>query len=243
MGARHASGIDGAARRAGFQQAHGLVDGGFHRHQPAAGMHQEDRRAIPAALQLRDQPPQIIRNQRLHIGVRDHRVEAWQFPHLRRHHRRDRNGQIGRGAAERVLDHTLMYVIGIGMHQAHRNRLILPFRDPHRKRVGLRRIQRQQHAAIRCDPLGQGEAMLPRDQRRGEFEVQVILLEPVFRAHLDHVAKALGCDEGRLRPAPLDQGVRDKRRAVDDLPDLRKRDPGLCAASAMPVRIARSGRS
>jgi hypothetical protein len=68
------------------------------------------------------------------------------------------------------------------------------------------------------------------------------LLEPVFGAHLDHVAEAFGGDERRLRAAPFDQRVGDQRRAVDDLVDLatgRPRPPP--PPRWMPSRIARSG--
>jgi hypothetical protein len=46
-------------------------------------------------------------------------------------------------------------------------------------------------------------------------QVEVVLLEAAFRAHLDYVAEALGGDEGRARAAPLDQRVGGKRGAVD----------------------------
>jgi hypothetical protein len=113
-----------------------------------------------------------------------------------------------------------MYVVRVGMHQTDRDGLIPAIGDPACQCLRLAFVQRQQHSAICGNALRQGEPMLPRDQGRWQFEVQVILLETVFRPHLDHVAKAFGRDKRRLRAAPLDQGVGHKRRAVDDLCDV-----------------------
>jgi len=66
-------------------------------------------------------------------------------------------------------------------------------------------------------------------QRLGQHQVQVVLLEPAFRPHLDHVAETLRGHERRLRSAAFDQRVGGERGAVDDLPDLPWRAPRLGA--------------
>jgi hypothetical protein len=48
----------------------------------------------------------------------------------------------------------------------------------------------------RVDALAQGEAGVAGDQRLGQDEVEVVLLEAALGPHLDHVAEALGGDEG-----------------------------------------------
>ena len=84
--------------------------------------------------------------------------------------------------------------------------------------------------------------MLPRHQRVGQPQVQVILLEPVLGPHLDHVAEALGRDEGHPRPPPLDERVGGERRPVDHLREIAESaTPARPAAIRMPSRIAASG--
>ena len=94
---------------------------------------------------------------------------------------------------------------------------------------------------MRADPALDREAVLARDQRRRQLQVQVILLEAVFGPHLDHVAKTFGRDQRGLRAAALDQGVGRQRRAVDDDADLGRRNTGIARDDAMPSRMACSG--
>ena len=226
MRAGKARGIDRASRRAGFQQPHRLLGRRFDADQPAAGMHQEHRCANARRLQPVTQPRQIGRHHGAHIGIGHRGVDPWQFAHLRRHHRRQRHRNAGQGFGQGIAHATLMLGIGIGMQETHRHRAISA--GPHRldqpRDLGL--VQPQQHLAPRRHPLARAEPVLARHQRHRQHEVQVVLLEPVFAAHLDDIPKALGGDQGGMRAAPLDQCIGHKGRAVDHLSDLVRGHPG-----------------
>ena len=108
------------------------------------------------------------------------------------------------------------------MHEANRRRLIASLLDHAHKPRDLGILQRLQNRPVRRHPLGGHMTMLARHQGLRQDQVQVVLLEPVLRAHLDYVAKAFRRDEGGLRPPPLDQRIGDQRGAVNDLPDFGK---------------------
>ena len=73
-----------------------------------------------------------------------------------------------------------------------------------------------QHVPLSVDALADRQAQPARHQRRRQVDVDVVLLEPVFVADLDHVAKAFGGQQRGLGALALDQRVGRKRGAVDD---------------------------
>ena len=103
-----------------------------------------------------------------------------------------------------------------------------------------RRGRGDQDVAAGVHALAQGEAGVAGDQRLGQDEVEVVLLEAAFGPHLDHVAEALGRDEGGAGAAPLDQGVGGERGAVDDAGEGGRREcrpwrrPAACRRGSRP---------
>ena len=128
-----------------------------------------------------------------------------------------------------------MRVVQIGMDQPDRDAFITRVGDAVRQRLDLGAVERVQNRPRGIDTLFHRVAHLARQQRFGKVEVQIILLEPAFGAHFDHVTEALGGDQRGLGPAPFDQRVGCQRGAVDDLREIGGRDPGLGADLMHPV--------
>ena len=84
--------------------------------------------------------------------------------------------------------------------------------------------------------LRDAEPQIAGDQRGRARHHKVINLRPCLAAYLDHVLKAFGRDEGRLRPLSLKQGVRGHGRAVDYL-GRRERGLGQYALDARENRF------
>ena len=235
---RDMRGKDRAPRRPGFHQPHGKLRRALDRDDPAARMHQEHRAIHPLGPQPRLQPSEIALHQRLDIGIGNCRVEALVFPHLRADLARKRNHRPRQPLGQNLAHHLLMGVVLVGMQQPHRDRGEAGQLQPLRQRLDLGPLQRDQHIALRIHPLAQRIAELARQQRLGQGQVQVVLLEPALGAHLDDVAKALGGDQRCLRPAPLDQRIGRQRRAMDDLLHVAQPDARL---GADPVNALRDG--
>ena len=112
-----------------------------------------------------------------------------------------------------------MRVVDIGVQEADRDAFIARLGQIIRQRLHLRPIEGYEDAAVGIHPLRQHIAAVAGEERFGEIEVQVVLFEPAFGAHLDHVAKALRRDQRGLRTPPLNQRIGGERGAVDDLAD------------------------
>ena len=104
----------------------------------------------------------------------------------------------------------------IGMKEADGDRLHVFRDDALREALHRALVQRQQHAAIGGEALGDLEAQRARHQRHRPVDHQVIMVEALLVALLDDVAEALGSDEGGAGPLALDQRIGGQRRAVDE---------------------------
>ncbi len=167
-------------------------------------MHQEDVAGDTLLLQPPFEPPEVGFHQRFDIGVGDHGVEPLVLAHLRRHLGGDRDHDARQTLLQHLADHPLMGVVQVGVDQPDGDALITRFGDTIRQSLDLGPVERQKYGAGSIDALFHRVTHLARQQRFGQVEVQIILLEPAFGAHLDHVAEALGRDQRRLGPAPLD---------------------------------------
>ena len=129
------------------------------------------------------------------------------------------------------------------MQQADRHAFIACRFDRFDDLFNLGAVQRDQNIAFGVDPFGHSIAHLPRQQWFGQGEVQVILLEPRFGAHFDHIAKAGGGDKGGFGTAPFNQRIGRKGGAVDDLHDVGGRDASLAAnlSHAIDYRVFGGG--
>src|SRR6516225_2862584 len=88
-------------------------------------------------------------------------------------------------------------------------------------------IEWDQQLPLRIDPLGDRQAQPARNERRRQIDVDVVLLEAVFVADLDHVAEALGGEKRGPGALALDERIGGERRAMDDHADFAGLDTRL----------------
>ena len=227
MLARDAGGEDRAAGRPGFDEAHRKADGGLGGGDAAARGHQQHRAAKAGARQLALELADVISHQRLQVGVGAGRGETLVFAHFRRHVRGQRHRDIRQPARDRRADPTLVLGIGEAVQQPDRHGLDL-LRGERIDRAGNDVVvERQQHGALRIDALAHRHAQPPRHQRRRQVDIEVVLLETVLVADLDHVAKTFGGEQRGLGALPLDQRIGGKRSAVDDQAHVGRRNAGF----------------
>ena len=107
--------------------------------------------------------------------------------------------------------------------------------------AGLCLVERSQHPSVDADAFGQYVAVLPLDQRGGEHEVQVVLLEATLGPHLDGVPEARRGDQGGAGPGARYQGVGGQRRAVDERVQVGQVGSSLGYDRGHPVQDAPLG--
>ena len=254
MGARlGACGIDGApggpgirARRTGWSMAVSNRD------EPAARMHQEDRRRDIRRLQARHQPAEVVGDQRL-----DSR--RWRSPVLRaaassRNLRRqstdrDRHGKVRPACAGLPHQYIRGYVVVrrqcIGDGPKWGSKPLLG--DPFGQRLGLGQVEQQHKAPSAARRSGRVKRCSRGISGRATRGFRSYCSKRIFGPHLDHVAETLGGDErpsSRPRPAWISALVTRVVPWDGPAPICEQRHPPASdAASAIPARIARSGRS
>ncbi len=137
----------------------------------------------------------------------------------------------------------LVLRIHVGMHEADGHALETAPHQHVGKGPDSRLVERHQLPARSGDPARGHEAMVTRDERRRQHDVEVVLLESIFRAHLDDIAKAERCEEGGLGALALDQRVRGQRRSVDDEIDVGDLNTGVAddSLNAIENRLLRGG--
>ena len=123
----------------------------------------------------------------------------------------------------------LMRGIGVAVDEADRDGFIALGLQALRQPLQRGLVERFDFAPFGVDAPRHGKAILTRDQRRGQFDVEIILLEAALGPHFDDVAKTLGRDQRRARAAPLDQRIGGQRRAMNDKIDLVRAHPRLGA--------------
>ena len=119
-----------------------------------------------------------------------------------------------------------MCAIGVGVKEADGDAFVAPCgnRLDNRRHRGI--VQWQQHLAGGVYAFAHDKTISARNEGRRQDDVQIVLLETVFRAHFQHITKTFGRHEGRSRTTPLDQRVGGERRAVDQKVDRGERDAG-----------------
>ena len=88
-------------------------------------------------------------------------------------------------------------------------------------------IERDENLALRIDPLAHRQPQPPRDQRRRQVDIDVVLLEPIFVPDFEHVAKSFGGEKGGSGALALDQRIGGERCPMDDQADLASLDSRL----------------
>ncbi len=114
-----------------------------------------------------------------------------------------------------------MRTVHVGVQETDGDALVAGVSKRVRQRFDLGAVEGDENVAPRAHALADDVATVAGDERLGQRQVQVVLLEAALRPHLDDVAKALRRDQSRLGAAPFNQRVGRQRRAVDDLADAR----------------------
>ena len=238
----HIGGKDRAAGRTGFHQTHRKSRRGLYRDQTAARVDHEHRAYRPHSGQTFLQPGQVRSHLRPDIGVRADGVEPFEFPHLWRDFVRNRHRQIEH-LFQDFARADFVRGVGVGMNQADGDRAEILLPDPRGNLAQRVFVQRSQNLSLRADPARDGEPILTRDQGFGQPDVQIVLREPVFGPHFDHVAKPFGRDQGGARAAPFDQRIGGQRRAMNDDVDLGQGNARRFGHNGDPVedRLFRRG--
>src|SRR5690606_27449003 len=114
-------------------------------------------------------------------------------------------------ALKNVARAPLVIRIDVGMDKADGDRAKTFALNLLCKRLQLRLIERLQFLTVSPDAARDRIAMLARDQRRRQAQIDVVLFEAVFRAHFDDVAKTFAGHESRLCATALNQRVGGER--------------------------------
>src|SRR4051794_7324620 len=83
-----------------------------------------------------------------------------------------------------------------------------------------RLVELQEYVAARVETFRNVEAEVPRNERRGLFESEVVQARPHLPRELEHVAKASGRYEARVRRLALNDRVFRDGGGVHDKLDL-----------------------
>ena len=227
-------GGEAAAGRAAFEQADREGACRLGRDQAAGRMHQRQRTTEGAGGELALQALEIAAHQRLDIGVGRRGDEALVLPDLGHDLARQRDGELRAGFADDAGRFLLMGRVAVAVEEADRDRLAaggIQLTGGVAHGLG---IERGDDLAVTVDPLGHLEAELPRNQRIGEGQEQVVNVVALLRPHFEDVAEALGGDQAELGALAFDHGVGDERGAVDDVADIGERDAGHVDELAQP---------
>ena len=111
----------------------------------------------------------------------------------------------------------------------------------------LRLVDGPYHGPLGVDPFVHRETPVPRRQRLGLLEEQVVEVVAHLAPDLQHVAKPARGDQAHPGTGPLDDGVGDQGGAVHDAVDARELDIRLagdtCHAFAdRNPRVGRTGK-
>src|SRR5262249_7471292 len=107
--------------------------------------------------------------------------------------------------------------------------------QPARDADDLVAVERADYLARGVETLARLEDEATRDERRRRLEIDIKDVVATLAPHREEVAEAFSHDEGGERAAPLDEGVRGERRAVDDLPDTARLHAGAVEQRAAPA--------
>ena len=136
------------------------------------------------------------------------------------HDARERHGDLGQCTGEDIGDRFLVGGIGVAVQKAHGHALDRIGRQAGGERLDRREVERRQDFARRVHAFRHRQAPTSRHQRLRAVDVDVVLLEAVLEGHLEHVAVALGRDQGRSGTAAFDQRIGRQRGSVQHDADV-----------------------
>ena len=207
----------------GFHHRHRPLGRDLRRHHAAVRAHDRQIALEADAAEARLQALHIAADLRPDIGVHHRGRHPLELAILAQDVVRQR--QID--ARHRLPDHragdALVLGIGVGVQEAHRDRLDAFGLQRLAGRGDARLLQRLVHLAAGEQPLVDLAGVAPRHQRLVPVEEQVVGFRPVAAADDVDVAGAARHDEAGLGALPLDQRVDRGGRAVDQFVDRGRR--------------------
>ncbi len=213
---RDAGGEDRPARGPGFDQPDGEADGGLGgRDAPARG-HQQQGTVKARTYQLVLELRKIPADQRLKIRIRAGGGEALVFAHFRRDLAGQRHRDLRQPPGNCLAHPPLVIRIGEAVQESDRHRLDAACGECLDRASDARVIEREEHFAVRIDPLADRQAQPSGHERRRQIHVEIVLFEAVFVADFDHVTEAFGREKGSSGALALDQRVGGKRGPMND---------------------------
>ena len=211
----------------GFDKTDRKANGRFDTGDAATGSHQQQGAPKARPLQFTLETGEIASDQRLKIRVGAGRGKSFVLAHFWRDIRGQSDRDIGQSTCDRIPDPAFVNGIGETMKKSDRHGLdgFCGKRLYRAADTGL--IELLEHLALRVDAFADRETSASRDQRQGQIDVDVILLEAVFVTDFDDVAKPFGRQKSSFCTLALDQCVRRQRCSMDDDADVARINVGL----------------
>ena len=197
------------------------------RHQSAARLHQQQRRARAYTGKAFLQPRQIARDHRLEAGVHHRGGGALVFLRLGQDAVADAGLDFRREALDDFGDDLLMGGVGVAVQQRHGDGLDALVEQAPDGRLRLFRIERRLDLAVMRHALCDRAAQIARNQRRRFLPRDVVKARHAQIADLQDVAEAFGGDQPGLRDLAFDDGVGSDRGAVAQLGNIFARERAL----------------
>ena len=129
-----------------------------------------------------------------------------------------------------------MPVMGIGMQQPDRYRLHTLSLYGCRQRHDSPLIQGDQHISVDGHAFGNHQAQMPGHQGRGAVDIEVVMVETLFVALLNHVAETIRSDEGRGSTFAFDQSIGGECCAMNENAHIRSTDARFCNELRRPLQ-------
>ncbi len=202
--------------RTGLHQADRRGDGGLEGGEAAArGHEQEWARQAGFAQRLR-KAGQVACHERLHVGVGARRGDAFVLADLGADVGGEGNREVGALGGQDFGDALLVGGVRVAVNEANGDGFDAVLVEYREDGVDRLLVEGDENAAAVVESLRDGQPQVPRDQRRGPVDPDVVLLEAVLVGHLEGIAVPRGRDQRRACALPLDDGVGGQRGAVND---------------------------
>ena len=210
---------DHAAARSRKQQGHRHMRGALGRGHAAVRLHHPEPRLVVPGGDGILQPAQITADDRRQIGVERRRAGTFVFAEFRQDFGGNRNQRARHLALEDVAHHTLMRVVEVGVHEAHRDTVDAAVREDARGLDHREFLKRADDLTAMIDALVNFKTIAAPNQRRGRIGAQVVDLLGRTRKprNLEDIAEAGGANHTDARARALERRIGGDRCAVDEI--------------------------
>ena len=229
LGGQHPGG------RSRFQHVDGTAGRLLFRGQSPGGLHDQQGRTDVQVFQSRPHGRQVAAHDRPHVGVDHGGGGALVFLAFAKHLRGEGDLNLGQLPAQKFSHQVFVLGPGVGVQQAHGYRFDLLFLQAAGDAVQVVGVHLGQNLAPGRQALPQLESQEALHQLRRFLEKEVIHLGGPDAAQFQHVPEPPGGDQGRQRPAPLQDGVGGHGGSVNHFGHLRPGSLGVAEQLRDPV--------